>query len=304
MSENLERVVDKLAEYKKVYEIANELAKFSWELKDIFDVSIDEATKSIILGRKSLSPDYFKYATEQFNFWKQRLVSYIADNLPKDEAINCNNKLYSSFDTSNPIHDRVADIVKRCDSYINALIKDLNTNPDYWLKKISSESKSANIPVQSRIEKSLQAINLLCKKFHTVVNQIKKRHANRKTLDVTDEYDVQDLLHALLKIFFNDIRTEEWTPSYAGGSSKMDFLLKDEKTVIETKMTRDSLKEKDIGNQLIIDIAHYQQHPDCETLVCFIYDPDNRISNPVGLANDLEKQSNDKLKVKVIIQPT
>src|SRR3990170_6880982 len=191
MSENLERVVDKLAEYKKVYEIANELAKFSWELKDIFDVSIDEATKSIILGRKSLSPDYFKYATEQFNFWKQRLVSYIADNLPKDEAINCNNKLYSSFDTSNPIHDRLADIVKRCDSYIDALIKDLNAKPDYWLKKISSQSKSTKIPIQDSMEKSLQAINLLCKKFHTVVNQLRRRHANRNTLVVTDEYDVQ-----------------------------------------------------------------------------------------------------------------
>src|SRR3990170_2481594 len=304
MSENLERVVDKLAESKKVYKIADELAKFSWELRDIFGVSIQESTKAILFDRYILSLVNFEYATEQFNFWKRRLVSYIADNLSKDEAINCNNKLYSSFDTSNPIHDRLADIVKRCDSYINALIKDLNTNPDYWLKKISSESKSANIPVQSRIEKSLQAINLLCKKFHTVVNQIKKRHANRKTLDVTDEYDVQDLLHALLKIFFNDIRTEEWTPSYAGGSSKMDFLLKDEKTVIETKMTRDSLKEKDIGNQLIIDIEKYKNHSDCKVLVCFIYDPEGRISNPSGLIKDLETQSNDKLKVKVIIQPT
>ena len=304
MSENLERVVDKLAESKKVYKIADELAKFSWELRDIFGVSIHESTKAILFDRYILSLVNFEYATEQFNFWKRRLVSYIADNLSKDEAINCNNKLYSSFDTSNPIHDRVADIVKRCDSYIDALIKDLNAKPDYWLKKISSQSKSTKIPIQDSMEKSLQAINLLCKKFHTVVNQLRRRHANRNTLVVTDEYDVQDLLHALLKIFFDDIRPEEWTPSYAGSSSKMDFLLKGVKTVIETKMTRDSLKEKDIGNQLIIDIAQYQQHPDCETLVCFIYDPDNRISNPVGLANDLEKQSNDKLKVKVIIQPT
>src|SRR3990170_6469032 len=105
MSENLERVVDKLAEYKKVYKIADELAKFSWELRDIFDVSIDEATKSIILGRKSLSPEYFKYATEQFDFWKQRLVSYIADNLSKDEASKCTNKLVFLFYTSDPIHN-------------------------------------------------------------------------------------------------------------------------------------------------------------------------------------------------------
>ena len=28
---------------------------------------------------------------------------------------------------------------------------------------------------------------------------------------------------------FDDIRPEEYTPSYAGGSSRIDFLLKDEK---------------------------------------------------------------------------
>ena len=45
------------------------------------------------------------------------------------------------------------------------------------------------------------------------------RHGGRNTLDVRDEYDVQDLLHALLKMFFKDVRSEEWTPSYAGASS-------------------------------------------------------------------------------------
>lgn len=132
---------------------------------------------------------------------------------------------------------------------------------------------------------------------------MRERHSDRETLDVKDEYDVQDLLHALLKIFFDDIRPEEWTPSYAGSSSKMDFLLKDERIVIETKMTREELGAKQIGEQLIVDIERYKQHADCETLVCFVYDPGGRISNPHGLAKDLESQSTDKLKVKVIIQP-
>jgi REase_DpnII-MboI len=50
-----------------------------------------------------------------------------------------------------------------------------------------------------------------------------------------DEYDVQDSLHALLKLHFDDVRREEWTPSYAGSQSRMDFLLKREKIVVETK---------------------------------------------------------------------
>jgi hypothetical protein len=49
------------------------------------------------------------------------------------------------------------------------------------------------------------------------------RHDGRPTLGVGDEYDVQDLLHALLRLFFDDIRPEERTPSYAGESTRMDF---------------------------------------------------------------------------------
>ena len=55
------------------------------------------------------------------------------------------------------------------------------------------------------------------------------------TLDVQDEYDVQDLFHALLHIHFEDIRPEEWAPSFAGASSRMDFLLKQEQIIIEIK---------------------------------------------------------------------
>ena len=59
-----------------------------------------------------------------------------------------------------------------------------------------------------------------------------------------------------------------------GGASRMDFLLKNEKLVVEAKMTRAALTEKQIGEQLIVDAAGYSTHPDCTILVCFIYDPE------------------------------
>ena len=77
-------------------------------------------------------------------------------------------------------------------------------------------------------------INLM-NKFHLVVKQLRDRYNNRETLDVQDEYDVQDLLHSLLYIYCDDIRSEEWCPSYASKCSRQDFLLKNEKIVIETK---------------------------------------------------------------------
>jgi len=81
----------------------------------------------------------------------------------------------------------------------------------------------------------------------------------------------------------------------------MDFLLKNEKIVIEAKKTRKGLGPKEVSDQIIIDIARYKEHSDCELLICFIYDPEGRISNPVGLKNDLEKQSSKELKITIEI---
>lgn len=151
---------------------------------------------------------------------------------------------------------------------------------------------------------SLDKIKVLCDKFYSVSRQLRNRHINRPTLEIEDEYDVQDLFHALLKIYFDDIRNEEWVPSFAGSSSRVDFLLKREKLVIEIKKTNINLKDKELGEQLVLDVAKYKSHPDCKTLVCFIYDPEGRIANPTGLITDITKQSNKELSVVVIIKPT
>ena len=136
---------------------------------------------------------------------------------------------------------------------------------------------------------SLRLVEEICSRFHLVARQLRNRHDNRSTLEISDEYDVQDLLHSLLKIHFDDIRPEEWTPSYAGASSRMDFLLKNERIVIETKMMRKGLGSKELGDQLLVDIERYKEHPDCATLFCLVYDPEWVIPNPEGLENDLSK---------------
>jgi hypothetical protein len=148
----------------------------------------------------------------------------------------------------------------------------------------------------------LQPIRMLCDRFHVVCRQLRSRHESRPTLDVQDEYDVQDLLHALLALHCDDIRTEEWTPSYAGRSARMDFLLKQERIVVEVKKARRGLGAREIGDQLIEDVSRYQSHPDCVTLVCFVYDPDGLIANPRGIENDLRRVG-ESPRVEVWIRP-
>jgi hypothetical protein len=150
---------------------------------------------------------------------------------------------------------------------------------------------------------TLGTLERIFSRFHQVARQMRNRYDSRPTIDVSDEYDVQDLLHALLRLYFDDIRTEEWTPSYAGSSSKMDFLLKDEQVVIEVKKTREHLRDKEIGEQLIVDAAKYKTHPDCKTLVCFIYDPEGKVGNPIGLETDLGKLSGDDFNIRAFVYP-
>lgn len=145
-------------------------------------------------------------------------------------------------------------------------------------------------------------VERICTRFHLVAKQLGTRHAQRETLHIKDEYDTQYLLHALLHVHFDDIRAEEWTPSYAGSGSRVDFLLKNESIVIEVKKTRSTLKAKDIGAELIVDSQRYRSHPDCNKLFCFVYDPEGWISNPRGLENDLNKQEQG-FEMKVIIVP-
>lgn len=149
---------------------------------------------------------------------------------------------------------------------------------------------------------ALGQVRVICERFPLVARQIRARHESRPTLEVEDEYDVQDLMHALLCLSFDDIRPEEWTPSYAGAASRMDFLLKPQELVVETKKTRQSLSAREIGEQLIVDIKKYSKHPDCKTLFCFVYDPENRIPNPRGIEGDLSCE-HDGLRVEVLIAP-
>ncbi len=152
------------------------------------------------------------------------------------------------------------------------------------------------------IADTVEKIDLIASRLHAIICQLRRRHGDRQTLDVADEYDVQDLVHSILHLFFNDIRPEEWIPNHAGANSRMDFLLKREKVVVETKKTRQGLDARKLGDELAADIIRYQSHPDCSLLYCLVYDPDGRIVNPRGFESDLTGQKHG-IRVVVSIVP-
>jgi hypothetical protein len=91
-------------------------------------------------------------------------------------------------------------------------------------------------------------------------------------------------------------------PTHAGKSSRIDFLLKHRSIGLETKMTRDGLEDGSVGDELTVDIARYSKHADVGILYCLIYDPEQRLQNPVGLERDLSGRF-DGLEARTIVCP-
>ncbi|SPZ52854.1 PD-(D/E)XK nuclease domain-containing protein [Serratia quinivorans] len=144
----------------------------------------------------------------------------------------------------------------------------------------------------------------LVKGLQRAMHPLMHRRKGSQSLSFDSEYDVQDLLHSLLRPWVQDIRPEEFTPSYAGSSTRMDFLLPTHKLVLETKIVRDRSHAKKVGDELIIDIEHYRRHSDCKSLWCIIYDPNQYITNSQGLKTDLEGERESKdgeVTVKVYV---
>lgn len=160
-------------------------------------------------------------------------------------------------------------------------------------------------PVSSKTPNSVEELLLVVVRgLRRAMHPLTHRRKGATSLSFGNEYDVQDLLHALLRPWIADIRPEEFTPSYAGTSTRMDFLLPDHSVVIETKIIRDRSHARKVGNELIVDIEHYRCHPKCKTLWCVVYDPDHLITNGDGLKSDLDGHRSAKggeVLVKVFI---
>ena len=148
---------------------------------------------------------------------------------------------------------------------------------------VANTSVQPNHP--SSVEELLQR---LLKGLLRAMHPLEHRRRGATSLTFESEPDIQDLLHSQLRPWVSDIRPEEFTPSYAGSATRMDFLLPAHKLVIEIKRVRDKAHASKVSDELIVDIEHYRRHPCCDRLWCAVYDLDLLIKNPAGMISDLE----------------
>ncbi len=261
-------------------------------------ISIKKGIKKV-RSISEFSDGSIEYDEQKYERWKESVKIFLSKNINIETA----NKFYRmpAKWPNNDWYENICGELAAKAAFLISLKEGIEKNPEIYenfLLENKTNQKNLNQPDTSS---SINVVRKICSRFHIVAKQLRDyRHENRDTIIIEDEYDVQDLLHALLKIFFDDIRPEEYTPSYAGGSSRIDFLIKSEKIAIETKKVRKGLKGKEIADQLIIDIDRYKAvHPDCEILFCFVYDPENLIQNPIGFEKDINEKHKGEAEVLV-----
>jgi REase_DpnII-MboI len=116
-------------------------------------------------------------------------------------------------------------------------------------------------------------------------------NSNVPAPSLANERDLQVLTEGILRLLYHNIVAEDVVPKKSGASSRADFVIKDEGILVETKMTRKSLTDKRVGDELLIDWGRYPRYPDICGVFALVYDPMRRLRNPAALEEDLSHSS-------------
>lgn len=171
---------------------------------------------------------------------------------------------------------------------------------DFFRLRLPDDVSSNTSELASPEEDTISYVERIFDRFGAVVRQLGERQRDREPLLVEDEYDVQYLLQALLKIHFKDVRAESHTEQHSTVNPRVDFLLEENKIGIEVKLASESMNKQRILKDLSKDKETYRNSSKIQTLLCFIFDPDHIIKNPAEIESDLSG-SRENLKTNVTV---
>jgi len=129
----------------------------------------------------------------------------------------------------------------------------------------------------------MQVIN----NFPVVARLVRLRQHDRPPFVIDNEYDVQDLLFALIRTVFEDAHREEWTPKLAGSAKRTDILVPSIGAMVEVKFVRDAKHAKTVADELKVDFESYHAHALCKHVIALVYDPAQHLSDAVQFGSEL-----------------
>lgn len=239
--------------------------------------------------RYSDSIGYNYVDSQMFKSWQLRSLNIL-------KHINENSEYYAHF--SSQVSNSKPHDVECGLGILKGLKKDIEDEIPIFQENITVKYS----------ESSFDKIKNVSDQFFSIVRHLENRKKGKlknKSYDpllIEDEMDVQYLFKALLMLNFNNIQDEESTPSTGSINSRIDFVLPEDKIGIEIKMASSTLKNDKLTEQLNDDIIKYKEHPNCKTLVFFVYNPGNHIINSNGFEKDYTKNI-DGLDIITFIRP-
>ncbi len=174
------------------------------------------------------------------------------------------------------------------ESYNSPRYTNISKLQSYVLSAMSKVQRGA-ISKDNILPSFTVLLNIL-NSFSDVVSKLKYRRSGKHSLDIKDEYDVQDILYAMLKGMFPSLQYEDPGKKVGPSSSRADFTVADIGVFIETKYISEKGKEKIIHDECLADIQKYGKQAECQKIVFFVYDPqkciDNQYAFKSGLGNN------------------
>lgn len=137
----------------------------------------------------------------------------------------------------------------------------------------------SSAPAERLVRQSaLHGVLAVVDSFSAAASVLEHRQRSRPPLEITDEYDVQDLFRALALPVVPDIEPEDPAPKVATKSSRLDFTSKRSRIGFEMKHVKGPAHVEKVRDEILIDEATFYMHPYVDTVVAFIYDPNRYVS--------------------------
>lgn len=151
----------------------------------------------------------------------------------------------------------------------NRAILPILEGTDYTFEMLFSGSGSDSAKVQPNVG----LVETICRRIGKSAQILTNRQRKEKqAYSIKDEYDVQDLLHSILRAYLKSSVQEDPLPKLTGTkSSRADISIHDLGVLIEVKYAYGPSDQKRIFEQFSQDLLLYSQWPHLKTLLYLIY---------------------------------
>lgn len=154
---------------------------------------LNELDELLIEGNSILSTKWtesmgiYTYVDEEnYYSWRTKVLSFL--------------KLFLSIESD--YINVFSELSESSFSNANICVQTLQNIKEYIKKNYISIEQKNNIKID-------EILDLIFTRFHKIARQLQSRYNHRDTLTIDDEYDVQDLLHALLQLYMEEVLIDD-----------------------------------------------------------------------------------------------